>query len=246
MNKSLIVFATILLLTTPYKSLAVDKSNKNCTSDTVLWVNSINYQLPCRYIQGSLPTIINPDLQKEFVNRLHSVMIKQGLFPAFGQDGLCNAGATDLCSKVDLAKNQKLIIDLDTSILQASSDFVSIRVDVPFFFMPSAHPSTAGLFFNFNPKTGKVIDGLEGLSTKQQDHLINQVVKVLESREIDETAASAQGNTLKDKVKGLLSGHVGFSSTEAIFVFWRYEIAPGSAGNQVVRIPFNRFVNTND
>lgn len=246
MNKTLIVFATTLLLSTPYKSLAVNESNESCSSDTVLWVNSINYELPCGYIQGSLPRIINPDLQKEFMNRLNSVMTKQRLFPAFGQDSLCDAGTSDLCSKVDLAKNQKLTVDLDTSILQASSDFVSIRVDVPFFFMPSAHPSTAGLFYNFNPKTGKVVDGLEGLSTKQQDHLINQVVKVLESREIDGTAASAQGKTLKDKVKSLLPDHVGFTSTEAIFVFWRYEIAQGSAGNQVVRIPFNRFVNTND
>jgi hypothetical protein len=246
MNKILIVFATTLLFSTPYKIFADNNSNENCTSDTVLWVNNVNYQLPCGYIQGSLPTIINPDLQKNFMNKLDAVMTKQGLFPAFGKDSLCDADTSDLCSKVDLAKNQKLTIDLDTSILQASSNFVSIRVDVPFFFLPSAHPSTAGLFFNFNPKTGKAVDGLEGLSKKQQDNLIEQVVKVLERRGIDGTAASAEGNTLKDKVKGLLSGHVGFTSTEAIFVFWRYEIAPGSAGNQVVHIPFNRFVNTND
>ncbi len=245
MNKLFTVFTASLLFATSYQAVAADDSKVKCTSDTVVWINNVNYQLPCGYIQGSLPTIINPDLQKEFMNKLNTVMTKQGLFPAFGKESLCDADTSDLCSKVDLAKNQKLTIDLDTSVLQASSNFISIRVDVPFFFMPSAHPSTAGLFFNFNPKTGKTVDGLDGLSTKQQDNLIDQVVKVLESRGIDGTAATAKGKTLKDKVKDLLPGHVGFTSTEAIFVFWRYEIAPGSAGNQVVHIPFNRFVNTN-
>ena len=227
------------------QGLAKD-DQKPCTSDTVVWVNTVDMKLPCGEIKGSLPRIINPDLQKLFTLKLTSLLMTHHLFYPISVENLCSKNVNVSCKQLDLQKGQTLSVNFDTRILQASDDFVSIRVDVPYNFVPSAHPSSTGLFFNFKPnvKADSVVNGLDGLSAKDQEKLINQVAEELQKRGIDGSVSTVEGKTLQDKIEKLLPGHVGFTTTEAVFVFWRYEIAPGSAGTQVVRIPFNRSVST--
>lgn len=237
MNKTIATIATALLLTSSH-SFAHKSTDHTCTSETTLWLNHEAWDFSCGSIRGSLPTIINPDLQKEFMKQLNDVLVKSELFYGFGPLGLCASNAEHICQRVKLLKDQTLHIDFDTEVLQVSDDLVSIRVNIPYNFYPSAHPSETGFIFNFNPKTGRVINGLDGINSKDREELIKQVVNTLGERGINT-------EDLEDTVEKLLPGHVGFTSREAIFVFWRYEIAAGSYGTQVVSVPFIHNVKTN-